>query len=116
MKAITITKIASHLYRNDYYNQLRFAIDKATHGKHPKDTVVLKDYFNSVELDEIHRLSSKLFFTKSVQEWRKIAKKLEYVPNLRDVIKTFTTKAALNKIINVPFSLEEMEQLDKIGI
>lgn len=118
MKAITITKVASYLYRKDYENKLRFRIDEATKKKHPKDNVVLKDCFNTTELEELSILLGKLFFTKTVQEWRKISKKLtkESHYELADIINTYTTKASINKNIHVPFTLEEMDKLDGLGV
>jgi len=39
MKAITLIKTASFLYRNDYSNKLRFELYELTNGKHPQDEI-----------------------------------------------------------------------------
>ena len=117
MKAGTLNKVASHLFREDHDNKLRFKIYQATKKKHPKDSVSL-DAFSEEEREELKTLLGKIFFTKTVQEWRKVSKSLTKAnqTSLAGVIDTFTTNAPINMVISVPFTLKEMEQLDYLGI
>ena len=117
MKAKTLNKIASQLFRIDDKNPLRFKLYGLTKGRHPKDDIDIFE-LNEGEREEFSILLSKLDYTKTVSEWRKVQKKLDKLNEcaLSRVIETFTNRAPVSKIMSIPFTLGEMEYLEQLGV